>query len=557
MGCFGGGDVDNERPDGIKGNPGELDDGPLKNRSCRDIICLILFGAFLTFGAILLIIANRKGDLDRIFRGFDHYGDVCGQPNNPIPELEVVRPNSSGKDLTNYPKLVPVINRCWPAPSFVSDAAQKGAQEVDKTAVADFWEKVVSTVQQSRYEILYMCLVAVGLTVVITVLLRLFSGVIIWAIIIVTALGALIGTIVLWVLWSQEKKIVEDIQNNPNSTASVPKVKIWLWDAKKVDLFFTGAIVVTIFTTFLALSAFVGIWLLGSLTIVAAGDPVVKPEDDYQVIYAQSPAMKGFQLYHIFLFFWVTQFIIACQHVVVAGAIATWYFTRDKNKLGWPVIASFYRLVRFHLGSVAFGSLIIAIIQFIRYLLKKVKNRVGSGNALGCLVKCCDCCMGCFERIIKFISRHAYIEIAIFGYSFCKAARQAFSVLTSNGLRLLAINSIGDFILFLGKLAVVVSTIFIGIEIMKGLKPDLSEHMWAPIAIAAVFALLVAHCFLSIYEMAIDTLFICFCEDSARHDGEKQPYFMSKSLMEFVENSKRAMAAQDALMEKKMAPVAG
>lgn len=43
--------------------------------------------------------------------------------------------------------------------------------------------------------------------------------------------------------------------------------------------------------------------------------------------------------------------------------------------------------------------------------------------------------------------------------------------------------------------------------------------------------------------MAIDTIFLCFCEDSERNDGITRPYYMSKGLMEFVENSSKALAA--------------
>jgi solute carrier family 44 protein 1 (choline transporter-like protein) len=31
--------------------------------------------------------------------------------------------------------------------------------------------------------------------------------------------------------------------------------------------------------------------------------------------------------------------------------------------------------------------------------------------------------------------------------------------------------------------------------------------------------------------MAIDTIFLCFCEDSDRNDGISRPYFMSTGLM--------------------------
>ncbi|XP_063598066.1 uncharacterized protein LOC134774648 [Penaeus indicus] len=46
--------------------------------------------------------------------------------------------------------------------------------------------------------------------------------------------------------------------------------------------------------------------------------------------------------------------------------------------------------------------------------------------------------------------------------------------------------------------------------------------------------------------MTIDTLFLCFCEDCERNDGIEKPYYMSKGLMQFVENSKKALAALEA-----------
>ena len=36
--------------------------------------------------------------------------------------------------------------------------------------------------------------------------------------------------------------------------------------------------------------------------------------------------------------------------------------------------------------------------------------------------------------------------------------------------------------------------------------------------------------------MAIDTIFMCFCEDSEMNDGVEKPYFMSRGLMVCFEN---------------------
>lgn len=45
--------------------------------------------------------------------------------------------------------------------------------------------------------------------------------------------------------------------------------------------------------------------------------------------------------------------------------------------------------------------------------------------------------------------------------------------------------------------------------------------------------------------MTVDTIFLCFCEDCETNDGISRPYYMSRGLMEFVQNSKKALAVHD------------
>lgn len=53
---------------------------------------------------------------------------------------------------------------------------------------------------------------------------------------------------------------------------------------------------------------------------------------------------------------------------MVAGAIASYYWTQgDSSRMPtMPVLAALKNTIVYHLGSVAFGSFIIAVIQFIR-----------------------------------------------------------------------------------------------------------------------------------------------------------------------------------------------
>jgi len=52
---------------------------------------------------------------------------------------------------------------------------------------------------------------------------------------------------------------------------------------------------------------------------------------------------------------------------------------------------------------------------------------------------------------MKFLNKNAYIQTAIYGYSFCKAARSAFFLLLRNILRVAAVNMVSEFVLVLGK----------------------------------------------------------------------------------------------------------
>nr|CAD7194963.1 unnamed protein product [Timema douglasi] len=161
---------------------------------------------------------------------------------------------------------------------------------------------------------------------------------------------------------------------------------------------------------------------------------------------------------------------------------------RNKSSLDSPILKSFKNLVRYHLGTVAMGSLLIALVQMVRVVLTFVQNRLkGYDNSVTrCLFKCCQCCLYLLEKFLKFFTRNAYIQTAIHGSSFCRSGKQAFSLLSANALRVAAINSVGDFVLFLGKAMVVISTVLIGIKmnLSKTVKKplELSTHLQPVIA---------------------------------------------------------------------------
>lgn len=120
-------------------------------------------------------------------------------------------------------------------------------------------------------------------------------------------------------------------------------------------------------------------------------------------------------------------------------------------------ILFFYQASRitlfYHLGTAAFGSLIIAILRTIQSILTYIQRKAKkSGNkVLVFIIAVLKCCLWCVEKFMKFINKNGYIQTAINGYSFCKACRVAFFLIMRNVLRVLGVSMVGDFVLLLGK----------------------------------------------------------------------------------------------------------
>lgn len=83
--------------------------------------------------------------------------------------------------------------------------------------------------------------------------------------------------------------------------------------------------------------------------------------------------MSATRWINLFAFLWFVQFLLGCQDFVIAGSVSKWFFTRNKNKLSFPVIRSFAHLIRYHLGSVSLGSLVNAIVQMIQIVFKLIE----------------------------------------------------------------------------------------------------------------------------------------------------------------------------------------
>uniref|UniRef100_A0A2D4LPR8 Choline transporter-like protein n=2 Tax=Micrurus spixii TaxID=129469 RepID=A0A2D4LPR8_9SAUR len=162
------------------------------------------------------------------------------------------------------------------------------------------------------------------------------------------------------------------------------------------------------------------------------------------------------------------------------------------------------------------------------------------------LLTCFKCCFWCLEKFIKFLNRNAYIMIAIYGTNFCTSAKNAFSLLMRNIIRVAVLDKVTDFLFFLGKILIVGSVGILAfffftqrIKLIQYTAPTLNYY-WVPILTVIVGSYLIAHGFFSVYAMCVDTLFLCFLEDLERNDGStEKPYFMSSHLRKLLKKTNK------------------
>lgn len=263
-------------------------------------------------------------------------------------------------------------------------------------------------------------------------------------------------------------------------------------------------------------------------------------------------AWFGFPLFIIFNFFWVHVFIDGVHQVTIAGAVSNWFFSEEKTR-SLNICPGFHAMLdtlKYNLGSIALGSMLIAILKTIQVVIwiveRQTKGTAPTAELEGakkCIFQCLKCCTACVEWIMKRVNQNAFIGIAVYGYPFCRAATRCMGLKVMNAGRTMTTALICKGTLVLGKLI----TVFLTLGLYRlmitsrsaALAPMGSENlpMTASICIyliVAAVAFLITSVFLSVYELALDTIFICFCEDQERNNGKDRPYYSSVRLQKFM-----------------------
>jgi hypothetical protein len=83
------------------------------------------------------------------------------------------------------------------------------------------------------------------------------------------------------------------------------------------------------------------------------------------------------------------------------------------------VVSSLKRLMRYSLGSVALGSLVVSVVEWVRFLLECLRRKLKLVDSAreSCFGKATssssECCLGCIDWTLKSVNRNAYIMVSM------------------------------------------------------------------------------------------------------------------------------------------------
>ncbi|CAF9932911.1 MAG: hypothetical protein GOMPHAMPRED_006699 [Gomphillus americanus] len=223
----------------------------------------------------------------------------------------------------------------------------------------------------------------------------------------------------------------------------------------------------------------------------------------------------GLIVYITFAAYWITEWLKNTIYSIVAGVYGSWFFCagRANNFPSNATRGAFRRSMTYSFGSISLGSLIVAIINFIRQFVNIAQNsEAAEGNAVAA---CALCILGCLISIIQsiaeWINRYAFSHIALYGKPYVAAAKDTWRMIKDRGIDALVNDCLIGPVLSMGSVFVGFVCALLAFLYLEFTKPEYNQSGgYFPVVMAFSFLIGLQLCQIIMTPLGtgVDTLFV-------------------------------------------------
>jgi ABC-type multidrug transport system fused ATPase/permease subunit len=420
----------------------KMADGPVKERGCTDVICLGVFIIFLVGMFSVTSYCFAEGDVSKYLAPVDKNSNICGYGDNKGKDYlhfdDLASPWDSAvcvdKCSTCYRS---VFKYCFPnqskdAACATIQAEISGFESSFKTMLeSNAAGKQVMDIYKSSRAIYTSIALAIVLCFAYIYLMSYFAEQIAWTIIGITQVSLFLGTGACFFEYfekhSSTSKVVAEAANGflvggiVLGLAAIImlimlvcgfnqlKIAIDVVDAsadfirktKRVIgvpvIYFFLQVIAVLITMF----AFVCVWSIGD--IASKDSSVTNSSHQLKTVTFKKGTADDMYYIAATMFFgllWIVQFFNAQQSFIVMVSATSYYFDSNSEKDGYADVGMGVKFAWVnHIGSLAMGSFIIAVVEFLRVVVATIVEQATKASGNNPVVKCigcvANCCMEC------------------------------------------------------------------------------------------------------------------------------------------------------------------
>lgn len=230
----------------------------------------------------------------------------------------------------------------------------------------------------------------------------------------------------------------------------------------------------------------------------------------------------------IFALIWFTFFLTASNNYITMVTASTFYFNSSKENWGTGDLSRAFSWAWIHnFGSIAFGSLIIAVVwtlkMLVYYIAKKAEKTTGDNQVVKSIICMAQCYLSYLEEVVEYMNKAAYAYMAISGKGFCKSAINGLLLQFNHGAAFAFANLLAQMFMLLGKFGLTVLNVVITYYYIK-YTTEIEDFVtpYGPLFIVALSSFLLVSIFLGMFDESVIAMMTCLCADLDLHGGRNK-----------------------------------